>query len=755
VDAVGSIVAKVNALAEEPGRVMDRSKYVIPDCIGGLVSAAISIPLAMGYGMFAFASFGESYFADGALAGLTTAFVVAILSVVLGDKTTTVYAPRVNSTFFLGVLIYGLIHSDSPEIAAGGVPLILAITFLVVLLGGVLQALFGLVKLGSLIKYAPQPVMAGFQNAAALLLFLVQLGNVCGFDHNVPFTQVPAHLAEIKPLSVLIAAVTFAAMWNARKIVPKVPPVLVGIVLGCALYYLCRLVGLGSEIGPVIASQERSTIGLTAFPYFVNLKSSGALFGFLPTIFGGALALAIIASIDALLCTKLVTAAGEARRDGDRILLRLGIANLVAACVGGITGGINIGASIANRSFGARSPISVLINAGALLVASVFLFRWLGDIPRVALSAVIMVIAVQHLDLWSLRLIGRIKDASLSLRISTAFDLLVVFVVAVLSIALNIVLAVFIGVVIAVVLFVFHMSRSVVRRRYRCDAIHSRKFRAASERSFLERAGSAVIVMELQGALFFGTGETMAKDIEGALKQETSCVILDLRRLTEIDSTGANILLELKSDLAMRNINLILVAGDLTVAMERLQEFGVLAAFDQAVVFPDVDRAIERAEDDLLRTQVQINFAELGLPEVQLFAGFAAADITAITAYAKRRTFDRGAVVFREGDAGDEVLIVTKGAASAYLQIPGGANIRLATFAPGTMFGELAILDWGPRSASVIADTELVCYGLSRTDYALLAEKSPSAAIQFLAAIGRELSGRLGMANRTIHQLEI
>src|SRR6202050_1394014 len=304
---------------------------------GGLVSAAVAIPLAMGYGMFAFAALGENYFADGALAGLATALVVAVVCVLLGDKTTTVYAPRINSTFFLGLLIYGLVRSGTPEIAAGGVPLILAIAFSVVLLGGVLEALFGLVRLGTLIKFAPQPVMAGFQNAAALLLFLVQLGNVCGFDRNVPFTQVPAHLAEIKPLSVLIAAITFAAMWNGRKIVPKVPPVLLGIVLGCTLYYFCRFVGLGSELGPVIASQERATIELTAFPYFVNLKHSGDLFAFVPTIVAGALALAIIASIDALLCTKLVTASGEPRRDGDRILLRLGIANLAAACAGGIT----------------------------------------------------------------------------------------------------------------------------------------------------------------------------------------------------------------------------------------------------------------------------------------------------------------------------------------------------------------------------------------------------------------------------------
>ncbi len=200
------------------------------DIFGGLVSAAVAIPLAMGYGMFAFAALGEDYFAYGALAGIATACVVAIVCVSLGDKTTTIYAPRVTSTFFLGLLIYGLVHSGMPAITTGGIPLILATTFSVVLLGGALQALFGLAWLGTLIKFAPQPVMAGFQNAAAALLFLVQLGNVCGFDRNIPFMQVPQHLQSIKPLSVAIAAVTFAAMWNARKWLPKVPPIVVGIV---------------------------------------------------------------------------------------------------------------------------------------------------------------------------------------------------------------------------------------------------------------------------------------------------------------------------------------------------------------------------------------------------------------------------------------------------------------------------------------------------------------------------------------------
>ena len=116
-------------------------KLLLPanEVLGGLVSAAVAIPLAMGYGMFAFAPLGEDYFEDGALAGIATAVVVAIACVALGDKTTTVYAPRITSTFFLGLLIFGLAHSDEPAIRAGGAPLVLAIAFSIVLLAGAFE----------------------------------------------------------------------------------------------------------------------------------------------------------------------------------------------------------------------------------------------------------------------------------------------------------------------------------------------------------------------------------------------------------------------------------------------------------------------------------------------------------------------------------------------------------------------------------------------------------------------------------------
>src|ERR1700690_1069201 len=76
----------------------------------GLVSSAVAIPLAMAFGMFAFVTLGDEYFAYGAMAGLISAMIAGLVCVALGDRSTRVYAPRITTTFFLGLLLYSLLH---------------------------------------------------------------------------------------------------------------------------------------------------------------------------------------------------------------------------------------------------------------------------------------------------------------------------------------------------------------------------------------------------------------------------------------------------------------------------------------------------------------------------------------------------------------------------------------------------------------------------------------------------------------------
>jgi MFS superfamily sulfate permease-like transporter len=432
--------------------------------------------------------------------------------------------------------------------------------------------------------------MAGFQNAAAILLFLVQIGNVFGFDRSTPFAQALRQIGDAKPLSVLIAAIVFVAMWNAKRILPRVPPLIIGLALGTALYYALAAAQLSPYLGPVIGTAAGPYDIAASWPDMAALVTPARLPALAPSVLLSAIGLAVVAAIDLLLCAKLVAKQGAEQPDSNVLLVRLGLANAIA----GITSGINIGASIANRNFGGRTPLSVLFNAALILATLTALFPVVGYLPRVALSAVIMVVAVQHIDGWTLRGLRQIAAGPPAARNAVALDIGVTVLVAVLSIAVNIVLAVFIGIALAAVLFILRMSRSAIRRSFRCDSVHSRKRRPARQEDYLERRGAMILVAELQGALFFGSAEQLARDIARATESAMRTVIVDLRRVTEIDSTGRQILAEIRDTLDARDINLLISgawpAGDAAGA-------GIV---EPQHAFRDIDRAMDFAEDGLL-----------------------------------------------------------------------------------------------------------------------------------------------------------
>jgi MFS superfamily sulfate permease-like transporter len=701
----------------------------------------------MAFGMFAFVSLGDEYFAYGAMAGLVSAVIAGFVCVLLGDRSVSIYAPRITTTFFLGLLLHSLLErapaiDGKPDVAAT-----LLVFFAIILLGGLLQALLGLLRLGSLIKFAPHPVMAGFQNMAAVLLFLVQLGNVLGFDHNVRFTRVFSELGEARPLSLLVGVLTFVAMWNARRFTTKVPPLLVGLGCGIAAYCGLVLIGLGDQLGPVIGPLTASAAMRTVLVDFSGLAMADPLENSLPVIMSGALALAVIASIDALLCARLAARPGELSAGDDRLLVRLGLANAISAGFGGITNGINIGPSLTNRAFGGRSSLSVIVNAVAMGLAATLLFPLLAYIPRAVLSATIMVIAIQHIEPWTWKLAGRLLAPGTPQRGAVALDLGIALFVSLMSIAINVVSAVFIGIVVAVFLFVLRMSRSNIRKAYRCDVVRSRRFRSPAELEMLHRRGGSVRVIELQGALFFGTADRLAQFVD-ADAAGTKAVLLDLRRVTEIDSTGARILGDIDAALRARGVKLAIVLSSRTETAARLAD-----VFQHDRFFPNIDRAIEWAEDDLLRQFSAIGVAELSLGEIPLLRDFSADQIDGLRSWIEPVAWPAGHVMFRSGDPGSTLYLVTRGRASVHI-VQGDGDIRLVSFAPGAVVGELALLDRGPRSATVTVDEDLAGFALSAAAFDRLCQLQPDIAIKLLAALGHELSVRIRYANLTIQQLE-
>jgi len=730
---------------------------LLAEARGGLVSAAVAAPLAIGFGMFAFVGLGDEFFGHGVLAGLVGAIAAGLVCVLMGDRSGAIYAPRVVTTFFIGtLLLQHVAQSDVTIVRDGGSAAVLALVFAIVFIAGVIQLAFGILRVGTFIRFIPQPVIAGFQNCAALLLVIAQIGQVLGFNMHVPLGSVLDHVQETKPLSVVVAAVAALGTWYARRWVARMPPVLFGLLAGTVAYYAIAGVAGRDVLGPAIGSTPALDTLLVNPGAFVELARHPRIAEALPLVLSGALAVAIIASVDALLCSRLLEGAGAPRASANVQLTRLGAANMAAACVGGITTGFNLGPTLVNRAFGGRGRVSVLLNACLTVILIVAAMPLIAYLPRAALSGVIVVIGIQHVDRWSVGLARQVFSRTGLQAKSRAFDLLVVVLVALMSILVDLVTAVALGMALSVVYFIARMSRSVVRRAYRANAARSRKARVPKLMAFLAERGATILVVELDGALFFGTAEQLADRLEHELAQETRYVILDFKRVTEVDSTGAEVIRHLCGQFADRGAKL-LVCGVLPdSAFHRvLQDSGILGNHGSAQSFVDLDRAIEGAEQALIDAELDQddtpgNFPLGALPLLQRMDR---TEMTEVRARLTRRTYAAHQLVFDQGDSGEALFIVVAGNASARM-IEQGRERRLMTFGPGGIFGEMGFLERSTRSATVVADEELQCLVLDRLAFDDLAQSHPGIAIKLLAALGRELSTRLRLVNRTILQLE-
>jgi MFS superfamily sulfate permease-like transporter len=722
-----------------------------------VTAGILSIPVSMGFGALAVHPLGPAYVGYGLLAGLASAIVAPIGGVLAGARAPIVYGPRsVIASLISSVVLQDLVTSRSDVIAAGTPRHVLTLLFFIVVLAAVFQTLFGALRLGGFVRYIPSPVIAGFQNAAALLIVLSQLNTLLGFKDPVPVSRIPFHLGAIQPLTLGIGVLTAVTMLRAETLTRRVPPAILGLVVGAGAYY--AVVGLGgaSLVGPTVG-----TVGSMPLSFqltdLIDLVGRTAWRDLAPLVMA-ALSLAIIASLDTLLCAKALEGLIGTRTQANGEVFRLGIGNLAAGCLGGISAGISLSFTSANYRSGGRSAGSLLVIALTVLVVTLFLTPVLGFIPRVVIAGLLLVVAVQLVDQWSLQLARRMVASNFRDWRRVTLDVAIVVLVATLAIAVDLFLAVAIGIGVAILFFLLRMSRSVVRRAYHGDTVHSRKTRDPHLMEALQSHGRRILVLELEGPIFFGTADRLASRVEVAARAGVSYVVFDLRRVNEIDATGARILLQIHSRLAAERRHLLFsylpADGPLATFLGAL---GVLAAVTPARVFLDTDRALEWAEDQVLAEALGqlARDDEVPFEKLDVFATFSREECDLLRRLLLRRTYRKGEVVFREGDEGRELFVIARGAASVHLRLAGPDRAkRLATFATGTVFGELALLDAGPRSASVEADDDLVCYVLTEAVFATLAREHHAVAIKVLTNIGRELSRRLRRANQTIYQLE-
>jgi len=745
--------------AAEPAMRGRWSRHLRGDLTGGLAAAVLSIPVSMGYGLLALSALGEAYIPQAILAGLWAPVFGCLVALLFGANTTMIYSPRSIVTFLIGtIVLHSFTRSNLPYLATAPAATLLVLSMLLVFLAGFFQALFGVLRLGTLVKYIPAPVFAGFQNAAAILIFFSQIDSMLGFRHHVSPLAIPANLGAVQPLTLLVGVITCALILKGARLTKKIPPTIIGLIGGVAAYYVLLLFGLGSGLGPLVGKIPSAWPDPHYFADFLGLFADARFWQIVPTLIAGALSLAIVASFDGMLCARLIERDSGNRIQSNRELIRLGAGNMVAAGFGGIANGINLGSSFANHRSGARTPLSVLVHALVILFVILVFSPLISFLPRVVIAGMLIMVAIQLVDRWTLQIFVKLLKREFSSSRSMLLDLLVILVVTAAAVAANIVIAVAIGIAVTILFFLFRMSKSVVRRGYRCDTVHSRKTRKPKQMEILGAHGSKIMVIELEGPIFFGTAENLADYIDSVLRENTSYVVFDLKRVNEIDSTGAKIMLQTHDRLTREGKMLLLSSfEEQTRLADFLRDMGVTTALTRNRLFQDSDRAIEWAEDHLILSQSGDAGAGTEYPfgQLDVFARMPENDLAVIKSMLSYCSYRKGEIIFREGDESRELYVIAKGSASVRLRLPGSnRETRLITFSAGTVFGELALLDQEARSATLEADEDLVCYVLSHASFESLTQHHPAIAINLLINLGRELSSRLRRANRTIYQLE-
>jgi sulfate permease, SulP family len=724
---------------------------------GGIASALLTLPLSIGFGLFALSPLGDSYTGYGVLAGLYSAIIVALIGFLLRANTAVVFAPRSMQTYLISMVVLHLVQTESytqlqdPQQT-------LTVIFFVIFLSGIMQAGFGAIGAGSLVKYIPYPVIAGFQNAGAILLILSQIPPILGLTQRLNPGTLLQQMLHIQPLTLVIGAVTCYLMLYSGKLSKRVPAVIIGMFAGIGLYYLFLFLGFGAHLGPFIGEFDFAMPDLHYLSGFYVLVHEPKWWSLMPSMLAWAASLALISSLDVLLCAKVMEGVTQQREDHNLGLVRLGLGNIVAASFGGISSAISLTSSQANYSSGGRTGYSVLVNSLLILAAVLFFSQLIALIPKVVVAGMLFVTAWRLFDRWTLQLLKRLIAAGPRNRVSMMVDLFVIVLVTLVSVFANLVTAVAIGILVSVFSFLFRMSKSVIRRSLRGDVLRSRKTREPRLMQLLAENGRRIVLFELEGAVFFGTAEKLVQQIEQVVKQGATIVIIDLKRVTDIDTTGVRFLVQVNDALIKQGRFLLLSSVEEQGRLGHfLRDMGAIAAVTKGRVFVDSDQALEWAEDRLILSElgdVELG-AEFPYGQLDIFADLNEAELGVVKGMLSRRVYAKGETVFREGDPGQQLFVIARGEASVRIRPPGATrDIRLVTFSAGTVFGEVALLDTEVRSASVQADEELVCYVLEHDVFRQLSISHPGIAMTLLRNLGRELSNRLRRANRVIFQLD-
>ena len=520
-------------------------RHVRGDMFGGVTAAVIALPMALAFGVASGA---------GAASGLYGAVIVGFFAALFGGTPTLISEPTGPMTVVFTAVIAQLIASD-PENG-------MAMAFTVVMLAGVFQIIFGLLKLGRYVTLMPYPVISGFMSGIGIILITLQLGPFLG--HATPkggvigtLTSLPALVQTLDPAEVALGVFSLAVLFLVPKQLKRwVPPQLLVLVGGTLLALVLfpnadlRLIG---EIPTGLPSLELPTFQASQ----------------VQTMLVNGLVLGMLGCIDALLTAMIADSVTRTQHDSNKELIGQGIGNLMSGLFGGMPGAGATMGTVVNIQAGGKTALSGLVRAGILLVVVL----WAAPLTRVIPLAVLAGIAVKvGFDILDWSFLRRAHNVSWK---GTAIMYGVMF----LTVFVDLIVAVGVGVFIANMLTIDRLSKLQSEQVKIITDFDDDVAMSPEDKVLIDQANGRVLVFHLNGPMIFGVARAISQ--EHTAMDDHDILIVDLQDVPHLGVTAALALENAIQDAsdAGRQV-FVVVAQDKTLS--RLTKLGALRSVPPA-----------------------------------------------------------------------------------------------------------------------------------------------------------------------------
>jgi SulP family sulfate permease len=615
------------------------------------------------------------------------------------------------------------------------------------LLTGIVLTLLGFFRLGSLVRYLPYSVMGGYFAGAGLLLIQGAFRVVS----DLPLISASDYLMLLDAESVRRWTSAITAAILIRVFIGRLYRSIAMPVILFALIALFFTLAWFSGKAPADMMAEGWLVG--PFPESTPRLWNPVLFERTAEIDWNLIrehltsisTIIMLSAISLMLTASGLSVLQRENIDINRELTVAGLANTVSGLTGGLIALPSMTLTELSMTVGApKSRLVGIVVAVFCLLMLYFGMSLIAWIPKAVLAGLLIFMGWSLLERWLIEARTQLP----------ALEYLVVIIIVFVVAAVGFLEGVVVGLLCAIVLFVVNYSRiNVVRYALTGAERRSNVERNSAEEKYLRDNGGNILMLKLQGYLFFGTAAALASRIEERLEDAEQpplrYAILDFAQVTDMDSSAALSFIKLAQEAAKSNFFLLLTGLSPGMEERLLGSWFAKESSSYVQLMPDLDRGIEWCEERMLDAQ---SLGEEHMGIMEQLASFlpTPGDHKILAKYMEHRVVESGEELARQDDPSDEMFLLQSCTASVYLDTGTGKRHRIRRAGSGTVFGEVGFYLGTVRTASVIVDQGGDLYVLSQEANARLEREHPHIAAALHKFMIRVITRRLQLTTTTL-----